>query len=941
MATMLGSLLISLGLNSGQFTKGMSDADRELVAFQKQAQRTAGALKDLGAKMTVGITAPLVAFGGFAVKAASDADELQSAFDQTFGSLSRSMTQWAETTGDAMGRSTQEMQQMANTFGIFFNQAAPTGEAAAKLSREFAVLAQDLSSFFNTDPTEALQKLRSGLAGESEPLRDFGVFLTEATVKAKALEMGLASSADAITEQNKIMARAALIMDATTKAQGDVARTADGTANRIREARAAFEELQVAIGTKLLPAVTPLITGLTNMLVAFTQLPDWVQTTTLVVGGLAAVAGPLVYAVGALSTNMILLGGAFATAGVSATGASAGVTLLSGALRGLLLVGGPVTIALGLLAGAVYLMSRRSTEGAQASGTLTGEQKKLYQIQAKVKGATELLAIATGAARREALLNAKATRQETLQYLEKAKAMVKTARAQLALVRAENAAALQRAVRNTTGAGSGYDPAIGQMKRNNAREKKAEDALNAALAQGAAAEQALWSIQQAINAPAPDVNVPTDAGDKPDGRKTTGSGSTGPTPQEIAQRFADEQVRLEMEALQARERLATTSEERADLQLQMLGIEKGQRLAEIDATLAEVEASKMTEDQKQTLRDKGAALREQVVELYGVTGGIDEQGVIVANANKGLLAQQITRDQQYEMEQRLADALQVQFDTRRDHLRLDYEMADTQEERQRIAAEILSVEQEYRRARLKAVITAHTINGIMDAEAKHAQSILDTLDDLDAKERRASAKANRTEAERYVDSLSMSSAQVNEAMDGIKIDGLDALNDGLVEAVRGVKSLGEVFSNIADQIIADLLRIGIRRAIIAPLANALFPGASSVLSGLSGAGGAAAHAASGSLSGALAGRRAMGGPVLAGGNYLVGENGPEIFRSSVPGDIVPNHKLAGLGGDTVIHQTLTFTGAVDLATREEVYRVADAARVAAMNGVAQANRRSQ
>lgn len=927
MATMLGSLLISLGLNSGQFTKGMSDADRELVKFQKQAQRTAGALKDLGAKMTVGITAPLVAFGGFAVKAASDAAELQSAFDQTFGSLSRSMTQWAETTGDAMGRSTQEMQQMANTFGIFFNQAAPTGEAAAKLSREFAVLAQDLSSFFNTDPTEALQKLRSGLAGESEPLRDFGVFLTEATVKAKALEMGLASSADAITEQNKIMARAALIMDATTKAQGDVARTADGTANRIREARAAFEELQVAIGTKLLPAITPLITGLTNMLVAFTQLPDWVQTTTLVVGGLAAVAGPLVYAVGALSTNMILLGGAFATAGVSATGASAGVTLLSGALRGLLLVGGPVTIAMGLLAGAIYLMSRRSTEGAQASATLTDQQKKLHQIQAKVKGVTEQLAVATGAARREAIANAKAIRQETLQYLENAKAAVKSARAKLAAVKAENAVALQRAVRNTTGAGSGYDPAIGQMKRNAARDKKAQDALNAALAQGAAAEQALWSIQQAINAPAPDVNVPTVAGDKPDGRKTTGSGSTGPTQQEIAQRFADEQVRLEMEALQARERLATTAEERADLQLQMLGIERDQRLAEI-------EASEFSDKQK-------AALRAQVEELYGVVGGIDEQGVIVANANKGLLAQQLTRDQQYEMEQRLADALQVQFDTRRDHLRLDYEIADTQEERQRIAAEILSVEQEYRRARLKAVITAHTINGIMDAEAKHAQSILDTLDDLDAKERRASAKANRTEAERYVDSLSMSSAQVNEAIDGIKIDGLDALNDGLVEAVRGVKSLGEVFSNIADQIIADLLRIAIRRAIIAPLANALFPGASSVLSGLSGAGGAAAHAASGSLSGALAGRRAMGGPVLAGGNYLVGENGPEIFRSSVPGDIVPNHKLAGLGGDTVIHQTLTFTGAVDLATREEVYRVADAARVAAMNGVAQANRRSQ
>src|SRR3546814_11380927 len=82
------------------------------------------------------------------------------------------------------------MQKAANTFGIFFNTAV-NPQKAADMSQIFAQLAQDLGSFYNVDTDTAIQKLRSGLSGESEPLRDFGVFLTEANVKAKALEMGL------------------------------------------------------------------------------------------------------------------------------------------------------------------------------------------------------------------------------------------------------------------------------------------------------------------------------------------------------------------------------------------------------------------------------------------------------------------------------------------------------------------------------------------------------------------------------------------------------------------------------------------------------------------------------------------------------------------------------------------------------------------------------
>lgn len=302
----IGALRVVFGADTAAFEKGTDEVERRMAKTQKGLEKTASKFTDLGGKLTLGLTAPLTAFGVTAFKAASDAAELQSAFNQTFGSMAASMTKWAEETGNAMGRSTQEMQKAANTFGIFFNTAVDPAKAAA-MSQTFATLAQDLGSFYNTDTETAIEKLRSGLSGESEPLRDFGVFLTEASVKAKAMEMGLAGVGNELTEQEKILARYQLIMEATKNAQGDVARTSDGTANRVRAMQSAFSELQVAIGEKLLPAFTPIITALTAAIEAFTSLPEPVQNVSIVLAGVAAVVGPLLIGIGGMVSGFSAL----------------------------------------------------------------------------------------------------------------------------------------------------------------------------------------------------------------------------------------------------------------------------------------------------------------------------------------------------------------------------------------------------------------------------------------------------------------------------------------------------------------------------------------------------------------------------------------------------------------------------------------------------------
>jgi hypothetical protein len=116
------------------------------------------------------------------------------------------------------------------------------------------------------------------------------------------------------------------------------------------------------------------------------------------------------------------------------------------------------------------------------------------------------------------------------------------------------------------------------------------------------------------------------------------------------------------------------------------------------------------------------------------------------------------------------------------------------------------------------------------------------------------------------------SANVSKAMQGVVNNGLKGLEDSLTSIVMGTSTVQDAFRNMANAIIADLARIAIRQAIVAPLAGAL---------GLS----AGAY---------FGGGRALGGQVTAGTSYLVGEQGAEVFTPLTNG-VITSNKDSGMG----------------------------------------------
>ena len=212
------------------------------------------------------------------ISSASNLNETMSKTKVVFGEAGDMVLEYAEKFAPAIGQSKQTALDAAATFGIFGKSAGLTGEALGGFSTDLVGLASDIASFSNATPEEVVMALGAALRGESEPMRRFGVLLDDASVRAKALELGIVSTTkDALTPQQRILAVNALLWEQTADAQGDFARTSGGLANQQRLLNAQMENMKATLGTALLPVMAQFMqminTGMQSP--EFQKFLDW------------------------------------------------------------------------------------------------------------------------------------------------------------------------------------------------------------------------------------------------------------------------------------------------------------------------------------------------------------------------------------------------------------------------------------------------------------------------------------------------------------------------------------------------------------------------------------------------------------------------------------------------------------------------------------------
>jgi hypothetical protein len=262
----------------------------------KQANAAFGKLSasvgSLGRNFAVlgGALAGGTALLGKAVKSASNFEAEFEGVNQVFGAAAKSVQAFAEQAAQSAGLSATEALQASKTFGLFATGAGLGAQEASKFSTTMVQLAGDLGSFNDVPTTEALAAIQSGLMGQSEPLRKFGVFLDDARLRQEALNMGIYNGTGPLTTQQKMMASYSSILKQTTVQQGDFVKYQDTLGNQLKTISKDFENLSKDIGLMLIPAITDampqikeMATALGEELKAAIASVDWEALTKSVV----------------------------------------------------------------------------------------------------------------------------------------------------------------------------------------------------------------------------------------------------------------------------------------------------------------------------------------------------------------------------------------------------------------------------------------------------------------------------------------------------------------------------------------------------------------------------------------------------------------------------------------------------------------------------------
>lgn len=298
------SILINIGAKTAQAVSEIGKVNKALGEQMTASEKAGVAIK----KAAVPAAAALTALGGGALYAAgkaSDLGESVNAVEKVFGPASSTIKAFGREAAKNAGLSERAFNQLATSTGSLLTNMGYSQKEAADASVELAQRAADMASVFNTDVDTALSAINAGLRGEAEPLRAFGVGLSDAAVKSKALEMGLYSGKGALDANAKAAATQALIMEQTAKVAGDFADTADGAANAQRVMGAQVENLSAQLGTALLPIIE-------QVLAAGLAFMDWASQNTGIIqvlaGVVAALAGAVLVANGAMKAyNAIAL----------------------------------------------------------------------------------------------------------------------------------------------------------------------------------------------------------------------------------------------------------------------------------------------------------------------------------------------------------------------------------------------------------------------------------------------------------------------------------------------------------------------------------------------------------------------------------------------------------------------------------------------------------
>lgn len=356
-------------------------------------------------------------------------------------------------------------------------------------------------------------------------------------------------------------------------------------------------------------------------------------------------------------------------------------------------------------------------------------------------------------------------------------------------------------------------------------------------------------------------------------------------------KFTSDMERERAEQLSLESDLTADTDKQREIALQRIDGEQKAKNAELaDAAKEEIKRRKLSGQAAGEITARADALIKQ------------------NDINAGLERQKIARDKiADDLETDLRDA-QVQASIRAEELNDRLALAKTAKERREIENDLLLLAADEKKKALNEKISNPKTD---PGDLAGLRDQLRAVDPDTRARQQANDRTNASPFDQFRDNIHKSSQQITEDLQTIEVQGINSLNDGLANAIVNSKSLGDVFHNVANQIIADLIKIGLQA-----LESQIF-GTAGGGSG-SGSGGGFLGSLVNAFGSLFGGGHAGGGQVATGKFYKVNEFGTEGYAAfDKPGKIVPLGEMSNRGGNTtIVQQSFTLDARYGITTPE-------------------------
>ena len=241
------------------------------------------------------IAKSLSKFFSSAIVRASDYQETLAMFQASMGEYAEEAYNYAQKVNEVMGINPAEWMKNQGVFQSIITGFGVAGDKAAIMSKNLTQLGYDLSAFYNLSFEETMQKVRSGISGELEPLRNLGydlsvarlqqevdslgsaaknlsVDLSDSYLEQERLNLGIQKSVSNMNQAEKAQLRYHAMMTQLTVVQGAMARELDSPINQLRILRSQLEQASQAFGNLFIPILNKVLPPLIAVASALRQV---------------------------------------------------------------------------------------------------------------------------------------------------------------------------------------------------------------------------------------------------------------------------------------------------------------------------------------------------------------------------------------------------------------------------------------------------------------------------------------------------------------------------------------------------------------------------------------------------------------------------------------------------------------------------------------------